>query len=126
VVDDNVDVAELLAEALQDEGFETAVAHGGQDALARWRSFLPHAGVLDVGLPDVDGYELAKALRAEYGGAATLIAATGYGLPTDRLRASDAGFDGYLVKPVRIQDLVVLLDARTVAAGARRRPEPAR
>jgi len=112
VVDDNVDVAELLAEALRDEGFETQVAHDGQGALVRWRSFLPHAGVLDVGLPDLDGYQLAKALRAEYGRSATLIAATGYGRPTDRLRAVDAGFDDHLVKPVRIQDLVILLDAR--------------
>jgi len=114
VVDDNVDVAELLAEALRDEGFETAVAHDGQGALVRWRAFLPHAGVLDVGLPDFDGYELAKILRAEYGPGATLIAATGYGRPSDRRRAADAGFDGHLVKPVRIQDLVILLDARVV------------
>lgn len=113
VVDDNVDVAELLAEALQEEGFETAVAHDGQDALATWRRFLPHAGVLDVGLPDLDGYQLAKALRAEYGREATLIAATGYGRPTDRVRAADAGFDCHLVKPVRVHDLVVILDTRT-------------
>jgi len=113
VVDDNVDVAELLAEALQEEGFETAVAHDGQDALVAWRSFLPHAGVLDVGLPDLDGYQLARALRAEYGPEATLIAATGYGRSTDRVRAADAGFDCHLVKPVRVQDLLVILDTRT-------------
>lgn len=117
VVDDNVDVAELLAEALQDEGFETAVAHDGRGALERWHSFLPHAGLLDVGLPDLDGYELAKALRAEYGAGATLIATTGYGRPTDRLRATDAGFDCHLVKPVKVQDLVIILDARVVLGG---------
>jgi len=119
VVDDNVDVAELLAEALRDEGFQTEVAHDGRGALVRWRTFLPHAGVLDVGLPDLDGYQLAKALRAEYGRGATLIAATGYGRPTDRLRAVDAGFDDHLIKPVRIQDLVILLDARVEKDGGR-------
>ena len=112
VVDDNTDLAELLSDALQEEGFETAVAHDASGALARWRSFLPHAGVLDVGLPDLDGYELAKTLRAEHGRNATLIAATGYGQPTDRLRAADAGFDLHMVKPVRVDDLVVVLDER--------------
>ena len=67
VVDDNVDLAELLSEALQEEGFQTSVAHDGRAALATWRKFLPHAGVLDVGLPDLDGYEVARALRAEHG-----------------------------------------------------------
>ena len=105
-------VGHLGLEALVPQRLETQVAHDGQGALVRWRSFLPHAGVLDVGLPDLDGYQLAKALRAEYGRSATLIAATGYGRPTDRLRAVDAGFDDHLVKPVRIQDLVILLDAR--------------
>ena len=114
VVDDNVDVAELMSEALQDEGFETAVAYDGRAALERWRSFVPHAGVLDVGLPVLDGYQLAKALRAEHGPAPTLIAATGYGHRTDQLRAVEAGFDAHLVKPVSVRDLVVLLDQRVV------------
>jgi CheY-like chemotaxis protein/anti-sigma regulatory factor (Ser/Thr protein kinase) len=117
VVDDNVDVAELLSEALEDEGFETAIAHDGRAALQRWRSFTPHAAVLDVGLPDLDGYELARALRAEHGRRATLIAATGYGQPTDRLRAADAGFDCHFIKPVSVQDLVSALDQRVVGPG---------
>ena len=116
VVDDEVDIAELIAEALQDEGFQTEIAHDANGALARWRSFSPHAGVLDIGLPDLDGYELAKTLRAEHGRSATLIAATGYGQPTDRLRAADAGFDCHLVKPVSVRDLVVALDERVVSA----------
>jgi signal transduction histidine kinase len=112
VVDDNVDVAELLSEALQIEGFQTAVAHDARGALGRWQSFHPHAGVLDVGLPDVDGYELAKKLRTQYGNGTILIAATGYGLPTDRERAAEAGFDVHLVKPVSVRDLIVILDER--------------
>jgi CheY-like chemotaxis protein len=115
VVDDNIDLAQLLSEALQEEGFETCIAHDGRGALTSWRSFLPHAGVFDVGLPDVDGYELAKTLRAEYGDNATLIAATGYGRPTDQSRAAEAGFDCLLVKPVSVNDLVLVLDQRVVA-----------
>ncbi|HKU38291.1 MAG TPA: hybrid sensor histidine kinase/response regulator, partial [Polyangiales bacterium] len=91
VVDDNVDLAELLSEALRREGFQTAVEYDARTALERWQSFVPHAAVLDVGLPEVDGYDLAKALRAEHGRGPLLIAATGYAQNTDRLRAADAG-----------------------------------
>jgi signal transduction histidine kinase/CheY-like chemotaxis protein len=112
VVDDNIDVAELLSDALTLQGFETAVAHDAQSAIARWRVFSPHAAVLDVGLPDADGYELAQMLRAEHGQTPTLIAATGYGQLSDRRRAADAGFDCHLVKPVSVQDIVRELDAR--------------
>jgi signal transduction histidine kinase/CheY-like chemotaxis protein len=124
VVDDNVDIAEMLSEALEDEGFKTSVAHDGQGALVRWRSFLPHAGVLDVGMPGFDGYQLARALRAEHGPSATLIAATGYGQSNDRLRAADAGFDFHLVKPVSVRDLVSVLDQRVVSSDTD--PDPAR
>ncbi|HVY37356.1 MAG TPA: hybrid sensor histidine kinase/response regulator [Polyangia bacterium] len=115
VVDDNTDLAELLAEALQSEGFQTAIAYDGSGAIDRWRTFLPHVGVLDVGLPDFDGYELARTVRAEHGRGATLIAVTGYGQPTDRQRAADAGFDVHLVKPVNVDELVDVLDERLVA-----------
>jgi signal transduction histidine kinase/ActR/RegA family two-component response regulator len=118
VVDDNTDLADLLCEALQGEGFQTAVANGGKAALASWHTFLPHAAVLDVGLPDLDGYELAKALRAEHGRRATLIAVTGYGRSSDRARAADAGFDHHLVKPVNVEELVRVLDERVVSRSA--------
>jgi signal transduction histidine kinase/ActR/RegA family two-component response regulator len=119
VVDDNVDIAELLSEALQIEGFQTAIAHDAHSALERWRSFVPHAAVLDVGLPDLDGYELARTLRAQHGTNTTLIAATGYGQPSDRARAADAGFDCHLVKPVSLHDLVLVLDQRVVSRRSR-------
>jgi signal transduction histidine kinase/CheY-like chemotaxis protein len=115
IVDDNVDLAEMLSAALQIEGFDTAVEHDALGALSRWRTFAPHAAVLDVGLPDLDGYELAKTLRAEHGTDPTLIAATGYGQQRDRLLAVDAGFDLHMVKPVSVQDLVSVLDQRVVA-----------
>ncbi len=116
VVDDNLDLAELLSEALASEGFQTAIAHDGNGALASWRTLSPHVGVLDVGLPDLDGYQVAQVVRAEHGSAATLIAVTGYGQPTDRVRAVGAGFDCHMVKPVNVDELVVLLDER-IAAG---------
>jgi CheY-like chemotaxis protein len=115
VVDDDPDIASLLSEALSDEGFQTAIANDGHGALERWRTFVPHAAVLDVGLPDLDGYELARTLRSEHGKTATLIAATGYGQHRDRVRSADAGFDCHLVKPVSVDDLVLLLDQRVVA-----------
>jgi signal transduction histidine kinase/ActR/RegA family two-component response regulator len=116
VVDDNVDLAELLSDALQFEGFQTAVAFDARDALTRWQTFQPHAAVLDVGLPQVDGYELARMVRADYGRQPTLIAATGYGQETDRQRAASAGFDCHFVKPVDVQDIARVLDRRVVAA----------
>jgi len=118
VVDDNVDVAELLSEALSDAGFQTAVAFDARAALDLWRKFGPHAGVLDVGLPELDGYELARTLRSEHGSKPTLIAATGYGGQQERTRAADAGFDFHFVKPVSVRDLVVALDERVIRAGA--------
>ncbi|HTQ04224.1 MAG TPA: hybrid sensor histidine kinase/response regulator [Polyangiaceae bacterium] len=114
VVDDNTDVAELLSEALEDAGFRTAVAFDARAALELWRRFGPHAAVLDVGLPEVDGYELARALRSEHGAQPTLIAATGYGGQQDRTRAAAAGFDCHFVKPVSVRDLVVALDERVM------------
>jgi len=112
VVDDNADVAELLSEALKLEGYETTVAYDGRSALERFREMRPQAAVLDVGLPELDGYEVARALRAEHGPKPTLIAATGYGQRRDRLLAEEAGFDCHFVKPVSVHDLVRALDER--------------
>lgn len=118
VVDDNADIAELLSVALELEGFKTAIAHDARAALDRWRSFAPHAAVLDVGLPELDGYELAKTLRDRYGKNATLIAATGYGEQRHRAKAAAAGFDCHFVKPVSLHDLVRVLDERVVGSAS--------
>lgn len=118
VVDDNLDVAELLSEALGYYGFKTAAEHDARSALQTWQRFSPHAAVLDVGLPDLDGYSLAREVRASHGSAPVLIAATGYGQPSDRQRAVESGFDLHMVKPVSVQDLVGVLDERVVRAAS--------
>jgi signal transduction histidine kinase len=113
IVDDNVDAAELLAEALRQSGYETRVAHDGPTALDLARSFGPAVALLDIGLPVMDGYELGAKLRDEVGGsrAVTLIAVTGYGQDLDRQRSSAAGFLAHLVKPIDLDALGQLLDS---------------
>ncbi len=118
VVDDNVEMAQLLSEALSLEGFSTIVAHDARSALLAWRSFDPQAAVLDLSMPVIDGYELARRLRAEHGQAPILVAATGYGQPQDKRRAAEAGFDYHLLKPVSVHDLVSVLEDRLVARAA--------
>ncbi len=118
VVDDNHDVAELLAEALELAGYRTSAEHDGRSALRAWRELSPHVGVFDVGLPDLDGYQLAREVRAEHGKKPVLIAATGYGQPRDRERATTSGFDLHLVKPVSVEELIVVLDERMASARA--------
>ena len=115
VVDDNVDIAQLLSEALELEGYQTAIANDAIAALEAWRRFGPQAGVLDLGMPELDGYELARRLRAEHGTRPVLIAASGYGQPLDRLRTAAVGFDCHLVKPVSLNELVQALDQRLLS-----------
>ena len=104
VVDDNRDAADLLADALSAAGFTTRVAHDGPSALNAAASFLPEVALLDLGLPVMDGYELARRLRALPGLAALkLVAITGYGQASDRERTRASGFDEHLVKPVELQ-----------------------
>jgi signal transduction histidine kinase/CheY-like chemotaxis protein len=117
VVDDNVDAAEMLCELLEGLGHAAAVAHDGVAALDVASSFRPDIALLDIGLPVMDGYELARKLRERPGGAALrLIAVTGYGQDGDRARAREAGFDHHLIKPIELDVLISLLGAR---AGAR-------
>lgn len=110
VVDDNVDAAESLAMMLELDGYSVIKAHDARSAIACARSERPNVMLLDIGLPDIDGYELARRLRAlpEVEGA-MLIAVTGYGQDEDRRRAEDAGFDCYLVKPVEFESLRAML-----------------
>jgi CheY-like chemotaxis protein len=110
VVDDNVDAAQTLGMLLEACGHEVLVEHDSCRALARAREARPDACLLDIGLPEIDGNELARRLRAhpETAGAA-LVAVSGYGQEQDRQRAFAAGFDHYLVKPVDMDKLAEVL-----------------
>jgi CheY-like chemotaxis protein len=113
IVDDNQDAADMLAESLRTRGYEVAVAYDGPGALAVASSFCPEIGILDIGLPVMDGYELAAHLR-ELSGAVYLIAVTGYGQEQDRLRSEQAGFAEHFVKPVDVEELLRALRAAPV------------
>ena len=120
VVDDNADGAKILAALLKLDGHEVEIALSGQDALDRVPSFHPHVALVDIGLPGLDGYEVARRIRAFDGhDAIQLIAITGYGRNEDRERGQAAGFDAHLVKPVAFPALQrVIADARQDRAGA--------
>jgi PAS domain S-box-containing protein len=119
VVDDNSEAADLLGELLRAAGHDVRVANDGPQAIEAASSFDPEIAVLDIGLPVMDGYELATRLRPG-GSKPRLIAVTGYGQEHDRARSLAAGFDQHLVKPV---DGTALLAA--IAAATRSAPAPA-
>jgi CheY-like chemotaxis protein len=110
VVDDNVDAADLLAVLLEALGHTVAVEHGSTAALERVQREAPDVALLDIGLPEMDGNALARAMRAlPQTQHTTLIALTGYGAPEDRSAALAAGFAHHLVKPVEAATLIALL-----------------
>ena len=111
VVDDNRDAADTMAALLQQLGFRARTAYDARSALEALRASMPDAAFLDIGLPDLDGYELARRLRAMPETAhAVFVAVTGYGQPGDRERAQQAGFDHHLVKPVDYDALFGLIE----------------
>jgi signal transduction histidine kinase/CheY-like chemotaxis protein len=116
VVDDNADAAQMLAALLEVQGHAVSVEYDGRGALARARAEHPDVLLLDIGLPDMDGYELARRLRAQpENAAATLVALTGYGQNQDREEAQQAGFDHYLVKPAdlnEVNEVLAMAEAR--------------
>jgi two-component system CheB/CheR fusion protein len=120
VVDDNVDSAESLAELLSLNGHEVRTSHDGADALRAAQAQRPDVILLDIGLPQLDGYEVARRLRRlpDFQ-AVTLIAMTGYGQEEDRSRARDAGFDHHLVKPVGFEDIAGLLSSPSTGPSSR-------
>jgi PAS domain S-box-containing protein len=105
VVDDNVDAADSIAMLLNMEGHQTRSVNSARAALLTAPDFKPEVVLLDIGLPEMDGYEVARRLREQIGAGAPahrmrLVAVTGYGQPADRRRAQAAGFDEHMVKPV--------------------------
>jgi CheY-like chemotaxis protein len=109
VVDDNRDAAAMLAEAMDAFGYEAQVASDGPTALETAARFNPHAVLLDLGLPVMDGYEVADRLRAA-GISVPLLAVTGYGQEADRARSETSGFVAHFVKPVDLEELKHSLD----------------
>jgi CheY-like chemotaxis protein len=109
IVDDNRDAADMMANALTLRGFDVRTAHDGLAALDVAAAFGPELAVLDIGLPVMDGYELAARLRQTPGlEHVRLIAVTGYGQKSDRERSAAAGFDQHIVKPVDVDRLIGL------------------
>ena len=120
VVDDNVDAADLLGTTLEALGYQVAVAHDAPAALTVARSFRPDISLIDIGLPVMDGHELASHLRELPGlEQISLAAVTGYGQDSDRARSAEAGFSEHLVKPIALEQLRA---AMARLAGHRRGP----
>jgi CheY-like chemotaxis protein len=101
IADDNRDSAESLAMLLRLEGHQVVVGHDGDTALRLFETHAPEIALLDIGMPQMDGYEVARRIRASPAGRdALLVALTGWGQEKDRLTSREAGFDHHLVKPV--------------------------
>jgi DNA-binding response OmpR family regulator len=113
VVDDALDIVRTSAILLQHAGFEVRTATNGHDAIKVAGEFHPQIVLLDVGLPDLDGYEIARRLRAGRTlQMMTLIAITAYGREEDHMRAKAAGFDHHLVKPVPFANILALIGSQ--------------
>lgn len=112
IVDDNRDAAQSLGELLRMEGADVAIAFDGYDAIKTFGEFRPHIVLLDIGLPDLDGYQVATTLRDDpVGRELLIIAMTGWGQLEDKRRSSQAGFDGHLVKPVSLATVLHTIDS---------------
>jgi PAS domain S-box-containing protein len=117
IVDDNVDAAITLEMLLRSLGHETRVAHGGMDALELAVQFQPEVVLLDIGMPGISGYEVARRLRTiERDRPLCIVAVTGWGQDADRQRSREAGFDLHLVKPVDLSELARVLEERNSQA----------
>jgi signal transduction histidine kinase len=112
VVDDNRDAATSLAKLLHRDGFDTQVAHDGKEALRMAEARPPQIVLLDLGMPELDGFDVCRELRARGHNDAFIVAITGYAQDEDRKRSREAGFDAHLVKPVHPDRLTRLLFER--------------
>ncbi|HEY5899716.1 MAG TPA: response regulator [Burkholderiales bacterium] len=110
VVDDERDAVLTLMALLRDDGYEVRGAYRAKEALDLVRDFAPHAVLLDIGMPDIDGYEAARQIRSRYGEhGPLLIAVTGWKKSADKLLAKRAGFNHHVAKPYDAQALLGLL-----------------
>ena len=110
IVDDNVDAADSLGRLLKASESEVRIAHSGREALTVLEQFDPEFVLLDIGMPDMDGYEVARAIRRRHTERRpVLVAFTGWGQEADRVRAHEAGFDHHLVKPTDLRTLKAII-----------------
>ena len=112
VVDDNQDAADMLADLLGSRGFAVRTAYNGADALQVLREYHPRIGILDIGLPDILGYDVAREARRELPDAVLLVAVSGWGAEKDVELAFQAGFDFHVTKPADPDDLIALIQER--------------
>lgn len=118
IIDDNADSATGLALCLESQGYDLQVCNAGKEGIVAARGYRPDVVLLDIGLPDIDGYEVARRLRQDPQLVdVCIIAMTGYSGEADRKRAEQAGFNHYLVKPVELVKLLTLLEARFCESG---------
>jgi two-component system CheB/CheR fusion protein len=111
VIEDNIDAADSLREALELDGHEVAVAYDGADGIAKAREFRPDVVLCDIGLPGMDGYAVARVLRSDEAlKDIRLVALSGYALPEDLQRAAEAGFERHVAKPPSLDTLAAVLD----------------
>ena len=116
VIDDNLDAADTLSMALEILGYTLQTAYDGPSGIAMAQDFAPSVILLDIGLPDMNGYEVARYLRGtDFGAAAILVAVTGWGQDKDRQLATEAGFDLHLTKPVDFRELDTVLQKMLAA-----------
>jgi CheY-like chemotaxis protein len=119
VVDDNVDAADSLGMLLEVRGDAVRVAYDGLEALAAAAEFKPEAVLLDIGMPKLSGYDVARRIRAAHGASVLIVAITGWGQEEDRQRARDAGCNHHFTKPVNFEMLLDLIDREAPHAAAR-------
>ncbi len=112
VVDDNADAADSLAMLFEARGDRVRVAYDGVEALTAEEEFRPDTILLDIGMPRLSGYEVARRVRGLRGASVLIVAITGWGQEQDRVRAREAGFDHHFTKPVEIASLMELIDRR--------------
>jgi signal transduction histidine kinase/BarA-like signal transduction histidine kinase len=122
VVEDNMDAAEAMVLLLRELGHDVHVVHDGHEAIDAARQFEPEVMLLDIGLPGLDGYELARRMRGLPAlERALIVAVSGYGQEKDRQRSAAAGFDAHLVKPVDPRALIAVISAEASGTGSARR-----
>jgi DNA-binding response OmpR family regulator len=124
VVDDNTDAADSLAMLLEVRGDEVRIAYDGLEALEAEDVFRPDVVLLDIGMPKLSGYDVAKRIRESRGDMVLIVAITGWGQEDDRQRAREAGFDHHFTKPVDFEMLLGLIDRESPSRGGPL-PEPA-